>query len=357
MLVKREALKASLDRVRPAIATGDKAHEPLKHVWWDAGYLYGFNGGLGIRTIWEMGLPPAGVLATVRNGVVGSTAAEELDIAVEGDQMTVKVGRSKTKLATLPPSSFPWPPEYSADIGGAQCSIDLNKDVAMAIRHAGAIRAKNPHRVEHHGVSLFPFADFISLYSTDAQTLAEVRLKGRYSKDLTKMVLPHDFVRQIMTLDLPSKVHFMPSAIIAEATGVRVCANLLDNSEVWDLPKLMDESIPSEDPTIIPKGWDEAIRRARVLTKGDDDPFLTLSVSPKAKELIIEGKLRYGLLEERFALTGPLTEAKVAVGLGYLETIGREAREFNIVTDTSLVLVGKNAETFVIGSHEAKTEE
>lgn len=357
VIVNREELKAALEAVKPAIASSGSIPE-LKHVWWDGTSLYGYNGALGIKVPWKWDLPAGGVLASVLLGILDSSSTEQVDLSAGAGLLTVltvKVGKATAKLQALEGSANPWP--FKAATKTAQFSVELTQELVDGLRCARMIKASNPVRVEHYGIVLFPAKEFLALYSTDSKTMVEVRVDGQFDKELNKLVLPHAYVQQLLGLKISSQLHFMADAIVAvEESGVQVCSNMLDVSEVWNLPKLADDLAGSvgEGDVKLPEGWGESLNRAAALA-GSEESFLKLVVS-KSKEVVLTGRLAYGTLEERLTITGKVPVAgQITVELASLKALTRDAVSF-AVGDRALVITGKNQELILIAAHEEADE-
>lgn len=355
VMVEREALRTVLEAVKPAIASSGSIPE-LKHVWWDGTFLYGYNGALGIKVSWKWDLPPGGVLASVLLGVLDSSSTEQVSLAASAGSLTVKVGKATAKLQALEGTANPWP--FKAATKTAQFSVELTQDLVDGLKRARVIKASNPVRVEHYGIVLFPAKDFLALYSTDSKTMVEVQVDGKFDKELNKLVLPHAYVQQLLGLKISSQLHFMADAIVAvEEGGVQVCSNMLDVSEVWDLPKLAGGLMKdSEEGDIeLPEGWGESLSRAAALASGDES-FIKLVVSPKSKEVVLTGRLAYGTLEERLTITGKAPAAgQITVELAALKALTRDAVSF-AVAERALVITGKSQELILIAAHEEADE-
>lgn len=346
MNIEREALIRVLEQVKPALAASGSV-EGLKHIWLDKKYLYAYDGALGIRIAWESGLQPCGLPGSVLLGILHSSSVKEISLEQQGASLTVKMGRSTTKLSTMPLDENPWPfpPTVPAS---TKLTLELTEDLIMGLRRARAIKASNPVRVEHYGVSLFPSKGVLTLYTTDSKTLAEITVEGNYAKELNKQVLPHAFVAQLLTLKPPAKISFLKDAIIAERAGIQVCSNLLDSASVWDLPKLADQTIGDEPERMaLPDSLGEALNRAVVLA-GPDEAFINLSVVKKDLEL--SGTFKLGVLQERFPLGGKPTVGEMVLELASFKALAKEAKEFAF-GEKALVLYGDEGVLYLISPH------
>lgn len=348
MKLDREPLIKALDQVKPALQSSGSI-PALKHIWLDGKYLYAYNGALGIRIDWVTELEPCGILGSVLAGLLQNTSAKEIDLTQSNMQIDLKMGRASASVPVMNIEQNPWP--FPAKVtGSGVLSLTLTEELVTGLKRVRAVKAANPVRVEHYGVIVFPSKDEYMLYTTDSKALAEVPVKGKLSKDLSRAVLPHGFVSQLLSLKAGAKISFLADSIIAESADIQVCSNLLDSADVFDLPDLVDKTIGGEiKRTPLPEGFGEALDRALVLAGSDlDKAFITLTVSKK--ELTLVGKLVHGMLLEKFPLksTG---EGKITVGLEHVKTLSKEAEEFAIV-QKALLLFGKDDSLFMIATHE-----
>lgn len=352
MKLDREPLIKALEQVKPALQSSGSI-PALKHIWLDGKYLYAYNNALGIRVEYASELEPCGILGSVLMGLLQSTSAKEIDLTQTDTQIDLKMGRASASVPVMDIEQNPWPFLVKLPSSSGALSLSLTEELLAGLKQVRIIRASAPKRVEHYGVVVFPSKDQFTLYTTDSKALAEVPVKGKLSKDLQRAVLPHAFVSQLLGLKVGAKVCFLQDAIIAEAPGTQVCSNLLDSTDVLDLPDLVDKTIGEQEPKRfpLPAEFGEALDRALVLAGSDlDKAFVTLTVAKK--ELSLIGKLADGLLQEKFPLKS-VGEGEIVLGLEHLKSLATEAEEFAIVKK-ALLLYGKDSALFVIASHEEK---
>lgn len=346
MKLDRLALVAALERVKPALMSVGSIPS-LKHVWLDGKFVYAYNGSLGVRVAYETELKPCGILGSVLLGLLKSTTAKEIELIQTKTQIDIKVGRASTSIPVLTADQNPWPFLPDAEVTS---SIPLTEALIVALKRVQVIKKpKTPNNPGHHGVIVFPNKNDFVLYATDSKALAEVPVVGKISKDLTKVVLPYEFVSQLLTIDAGPKINF-GDAITIEAEDIFVGSNLMDCTDVWNIPDMVDKTINGEEKRYpLPKELGEALDRALVLAGDMDKSFVTLSTSKK--ELSLVGRLESGELQEKFALASAAVEAKISVRLEHLKTLIEEASEFAIVKK-ALVLYGEDDSLFLITQHE-----
>lgn len=352
MKIERKILVSLLERLKPAIATAGSIAE-LKHVWWDGKFIYSFNNGMGIRIAWETDLTPCGVPGKVLLGLLESSTAKEIELVQDEGSLVLKMGRAKSTMVTLPSDRNPWP-YNEVDLTDA-VTMELTDKLLDGLRRACIVKASHPHNTYHYGVVLFPNRDFVGLYTTDSVVLAEISVAAKLDKKLSKTVLPHAYVSQLLGLK-NGTVKFAADAIVTEVNDIQLCSNLLDKSDVVELPEWVGSKVHGdENPVAIPKDFGEGLERATVLA-GSVPAFVTLSISKKEMELT--GKLTFGLLQEKFTLEKSGSDGTIVVGLDYLKSLYKEATEIAIANEM-LLLFGDHDTLFMVAEHEepkAKTK-
>ena len=347
MNIERKSLVAALERVKPALQASGKI-ESFKHVWIDGQRLYAYNGGLGIRVKWKTDLEPCGINGAVLLGLLQSSGAEEVTLDQENNaQLALKMGRATTKLSRLDADGNPWP--FPFRITGTPLSLELTEELIEGLKHAQIVKSANPQRVEHYGITIFPGKDKVALYSSTGEIIAEVFVKGKISKELERTVLPFGFVSQLLAFDVGSKIIFTSDFIIAESNGIQVCSNLLDSSDVYDLPEVVNTTVTGEEKRVaLPEGFGETMKRAEILA-GAEGNSSCIYLSHNKRELEVKGDLKYGVLQDKFpvSVTG---SAKLKVSLDHILGLYGEAEEV-AVTEKVLLLYGQGESLYVVAAH------
>lgn len=354
MKLDRTPFIVALERVKPALMSAGSIPS-LKHVWLDGEFLYAHNGSAGIRLAYEAELKPCGILGSVLLGLLKSTSAKEIEVTQAKAQIDVKIGRSSSSVPALSIEQNPWP--YTTKDKTAIATITLTDELLAGLKQVRIIKPpKTPNNPGHYGAVIFPEIGKVggkaryALYTTDSKVIAEVFIKGVLPKELQRVVLTHEFIAQLLIFKAGAKVTFYTDSMLVEADGVQVWSNLLDTTDVWDIPELVDKTVTGDEKRFaLPKDFGEALDRAEVLAGSDPDKnFVTLTTSKK--ELTLTGKLESGQLLEKFALATVAPESKMTIGLEHLKTLCKEAEEFAIAKK-ALLLFGKNDVLFLITQH------
>jgi DNA polymerase III sliding clamp (beta) subunit (PCNA family) len=350
MKIKRTELVQVLETIKPAVASGGAIPE-LRHVWFDGNFAYAYDGGLGIRVPYESEIT-GGMVAASLLGLLNSTKAEEvsLDLSKSADAV-LTMGRAKATVPVLDGERNPWPfpTELKKKKNETALSIELSEELIKGLQRAETVKASRPVRVEHYGVVLFPSGNSVTLYTTDSRALAQITVPAQLDEDLSRVVLPHGFVSQLIKLGKGGgSVTFLEDAIIAQLTSAYVCSNLLDSADVQDLPAVVEEKANGSAKRLtLPEGFLEALTRAGVLV-GADPAYIDLAVGKK--ELALSAKLPLGELQEKLPLSGPVTTGEICVALDCLTDLSKDAQEFAIA-ESALVLYGQEGALYLVAAH------
>lgn len=346
MKLNRETTIDLLETLAPAVSSTAALVE-LRHFWFDGKFAYGYDAGLGIRLPFksglECGLPAAQLLPLLRSGNEESVEWEQSDSVV-----TVRLGRTKATLVALSSERNPW--NFPAQTVKNALSLDLTEPLVTGLKQAALVKAKYPVRADHYGVTLFPSRDSVALYATDSGSVVQVTVKAKLAKELERVVLPRPFVTQVTALvgKKGGTISFTEDCIIAELEGAKVYSNLLDSSEIPDLPDAVAEMVTGkEKPVPLPEDLKAALKRVDLLV-GSDEAFVTLTAVKK--ELTLSGTFTIGSIEEQLPLSA-VASGEITVGLDYLKALSGAAEAF-AVTDRALMLFGKNDALFLIAAHD-----
>lgn len=346
MKVERDKFLTQLERLSPAIGTNAKVPAFL-NVWFDGEQAAAYDGGLGImvpmETEFSIGVPGKPLL-----GLMSGTSVEKVELTNGKGGLEVKIGSSKVSLAGLPPESTIWP--FPTDVPAKTPSIELTEGLLDAMRRLLFVRVAKPVRVEHNGITLFPADGDFHLITTNSRTMAQITQEGKLPKNAEHVVLPRGFVEQMIgQIEPGAKLYLLSDCLIAEGESVRLCSNLLDSQAVTDLPGLITKYTKGAETRIqLPKGLGESLNRAALLSKGEDDAAITLSV--EGSSLSLSGTYAMGKVTDTIDLgKGEPPEAEITVELEQLRAALGQADEFGILPKALVLYGGKDFICLIAG--------
>lgn len=303
----REGLSTALSKLRPALRAGGAIVE-LEHLWLDAGQVSAYDGGLGIRLTLETGVA-CGVPGKPLMGLLATSALKDVSFEVDGDALVVKMGRSRTRLNVLSAERDPWPfPEKHGK------AARLSAEAVEALRSVLIAKAQPATRLEHHGVAMYANKDDLEFYATDSRSIVNVIIPDDSAKDFPEFTfIPRPLAEQIVALcPHGAELFVAEDHMAAVGDGVEICSNVLDTTDLQDLPALVERNYKQhESPVAIPAGLEAALDRAEVLAGSGTEAVVTLTMS--AKKLLVAGKFTHGDLREELTVEGKHPDAAISV--------------------------------------------
>lgn len=348
MKFDRKELLDSLQMLKPALGAASTSIQELKHIWFDGDFAFTYNGGLGIRVSLKSGLK-FGVPGPPLLGLLSDDTVKEVTLEAKNNTLEVELGKASAKLVTLPLDNSPW--NFPLKPAKEAVELELTEELLTALKRVSIIKARPAVRTEHYGVVTFPDKDTVSLYSTDSKALVEVILEVKLPKGLSKLVLPHEFVDVVTRFCEPgTAIYLGTNCFQAQSEKVLICSNVLDSSNLQDIPALVD-SILSGKPVYapLPDTLRLALDRVEVLA-GGGDAYVNLETDGVGS-LILNGRLTYGDFKEIFKLAKEVKPAKITVDARLLRVGLTEALRFTI-TKRALVMQGEDGFLFLVTSHE-----
>jgi DNA polymerase III sliding clamp (beta) subunit (PCNA family) len=355
MKIERKALLAALEPLKPAIA-GRTVIKELTHVWFDGKFAYAHDGGMGIRvaleTPFKLGVPGSLLLA-----LLGQAGADNLMLEAADDALAFKSGRSNVKLVTLPIEQRVWP--YPAKPEGKPvASLKVSEALVAGLRRVFVVRPSNPKRMEHHAVCVFPFDKDLDLYTTDSKQLAVMPVEAVLVGKVKNLAIPRPFAEQLASQckGEGSELRMYEDHFVVQATEqVTLFSNVLDSSEMLDLPEFADKYCDEKaaPPIPIPEGLRPALERA-VLMAGSEDPIVRIRTSGKVLQLSAEFA-NTGELEEEFELTKALPKCSVNMVAKLL--LAAKDVDRMMIMPSAINLRGKNGFMYIMAGHGSEARE
>lgn len=354
----REALLKVLQDVSPAIAKSELVRERT-HLWFSGGFVYAFDGGLGIRV--PMPAAPAwecGVSGRVLLNLLRTSGQDKVFLDLDGMDLVLQMGKSKVRLASLDAGRRPW--SFPDKIKGGEV-LELTPELMEAFKKASLVRTANPDYTIQYGVVLISEAGETLLIATDKRSLVQVTVQ-QDSKLKNPVLLPWLFVKAIRDLvTVPAKLHIMSDCLMVESNGVQICSSKLNYPEDADLLGTVESHLPDDDVFVpLPVGLKPVLDRAAILG-GEAD--LDIAVSGKA--ISLSGKWVVGSITEKLVLeqetikgSGHFTASYINRGLELATSFYLGSRSLVLTDDDGsfLYVVGVKAKDTAVGEVESEPE-
>jgi DNA polymerase III sliding clamp (beta) subunit (PCNA family) len=299
MILDRKKLLAAIDIIKPAIATKDLL-EALAHIWFNGTTLMAYNdASLGLEVPFKTDIK-GGLKADLLIGVLSNSNAETIETTTDdGDDVEIKVGRAKLKLALLPQDrqlwTFPKPNKITSPLSNQM--ISGLKDVMISI----GMGTTSPEQL---GVTLKTEKTLIHLYTTDDQTISQKAVDRPAKWEDVRVIFPTPFVEQLIKHgDEGTQIAISSDSVVATTTkGVKIFARLIDAPMPFDFAKTIAEHVRSTDVVDIPGRLRLALERATVIAEAQTDKAKAIECLIKEGKLRLYGESPYGVLRDSMEL-------------------------------------------------------
>lgn len=314
-------------------------------MWFKDGHVTAYDGGLGIRLALDLGVE-CGVPGRPLLGVLGTSSLKEVGISILEKEvaLVIKLGRSKTKLNVLDSGRDPW--AYPLEHDGKS---QLSAVAVEALRSVLIAKASSPTRLDHHGVSIYSDGADIDFYATCGKTIAQVSISDAKARLPKFVFLPRTLAEQIVALcPTGATLTCATDHFAAVGSGVEVCSNVLDTTDLVQLPSLLNKRMKTHPKDIVPlpTGLEAALDRAEVLA-GAEDAVVEISIGEKAFRLT--GRYPYGTLDEELTMEEDHPAATLKVDAAVLRR-GLLASDAFSATNDSLAFYGGETFMYVVAA-------
>lgn len=351
MKIDRKDLLARCDTVKPAIRTSSSM-PALSFLWFRGGYVYGYDGGMGLVCALPAGIEfEGGVQGSTLVDLLSSSTKETVEFAPGKEGLDLKIGSSRAKLTYTPIERFFWsfpvkPPE-------GEPLLKITSEVLAAIKAVLPVKHEAPRIPEHHGVVVASDGEVTWFFTTDTFAIAAYRVEGPALPG--KAILPRAFAQQVLKHgkeDQPIWSHNGALSLFAGQTPgqIQVHSNSLDTEEIKDLERVVAVHTKiAEEGAKIPAGLAEALNRAEILARKDKP---NVEIQADDNSMAIRGKYEGGNLHESLDLAEGenLPERTIKVDSGQLKR-GLPLATHIAIGEESIVLYGADGKyTYVLAA-------
>lgn len=352
MKVNRKDLLSRCETARPAIRSSSSM-PALSFLWFRGGYVYGYDGGLGIACALPAGVEfEGGVAGATLLDLLSSSNKETVELTPNEDGFALKIGGSRAKIVSTPIDRFFWNfPLNSPDKG--EPLFELSNDIIAAIKAVLPVKHDAPRIPEHHGVVMSSDGKQTWFFTTDTYAIAAYLVDEETPEG--KNIMPRAFAQQVVKHGLENhviwKIDDALSMFAGQTVGqIQVHSNSLDTDDVKDLAQVvLTHSRDAGDGVRIPPGLTEALSRAEILA-GKDAPTITFESS--GETLTVRGKYEGGNLHEDLELDEgeSLPERSIQINSSLLIR-GLPLATHIAIGESSVVLYGSEGKyTYVLAS-------
>lgn len=296
----REGLLRAATLVKAALASNDFI-PALRHICFDGEYAEAYNDTLAISVRCDTDLKclvPGALFLQALNSFGGKEVVMQ-----HGDDssITMKSGRARVKLPTLPLKAFPlqWPKD-------AECSFNLEGDGLKAIERCLVSVNTDATQPAQMGITLdTDFNQHAIFYSTDNSSVsrAQCSMKVKLPGDVP-IILPRVLCEQVLALSKAYPEHtcnvdvgedwvdvvFVKGDSPAQDYDARIFSRMLVDLDPLNFPQIIqrhcgDVATLKKRTTTIPDGLDAALSRALMVLGNETRKRCTARVEDEVLDL------------------------------------------------------------------------
>ena len=342
MKLERKVLLDALELAKPALSTKNVLPE-LTNFWFDGDTVTAFNDiSLGIQVPFKSELR-GGIVGSLLLGILSNSRAKEVELLIEGEDAELRAGKTRLKLALLPPSRALWHfPEHGKG-KGALLSRGLLEALKASILSAGS----GTTEPEQLGVTIYGDGKQVHLFTTDVRSVTWKSAVDSHDEWKDKrLIMPIEFVEQILKqANDKTRLFIGKDGLIAIRDGLKIFARSIESKNPRDFEKMLKDILKSATPVPTPLRLRLALERACVMLDGHKNE--TMRVSIEDKLLILDAKTPFGELHDSMALEKAVPEVSFNVmpdlikrGLEYTDRIGFSNHSLIMIGDHMMYAIG-----------------
>ena len=309
--MNRATLVETLELVQPALAEPNSPVPMFQNLIFEGGQVYAYNDNLGI-------LGPCddqGVFAVHGKtliGVLKNSRAEEVTFELDGNDLKVKAGKTTAKMPIFKKEEFLFeepPAKYPA-------KVPLNEKSIMGIDVCLTTVSRDQSLPALMGVTLTHDGKKARLYSCDGDAITRYGLTDTTVKKEGTFTIPTSFCEALIRTSQKAGIAdgiLEISDEWAKATlgDFTIYGRMIQNDNPLDHAKLIADSMKQKPSYVpLPKGMDDALSRARVVSDPESAPT---KLTVKDGKLIMLTETHMGVVRDSMVVRGahPDTEATV----------------------------------------------
>lgn len=344
MQVKRAELLSVIETLKPAINDNSTVAE-LSCVWFKDGKASAYNDVIGVEV--PMSMPfMGGMKGSIVSGLLASSTAEEVDITVSKESMTLRSGPTKAKLASFPSNRQIWTaPELPDDIW-----FTPSGDFLSSLSKVMVSTSKKANNVDEMGVTFILDDENLYLYTTDNLSVSKsvVPLEVAPELPFNRALVPAVFCELLLKMargEEKVQLAFLPGGVIARLGQKIAFGRYMESSLPADFARIYKDNVPPDGLSAIalPKTLTLALDRAAILLgkSGVEDKSNYVEFHAEGKTLHMYTRTDHGTLDEDLELDGEHEDAQQKFNPKLVKRVLDQSTHF-AVTRGAMVFFGDN---------------
>lgn len=222
------------------------------------------------------------ILTSVCSNLSGE---QQVTLSLEGENLTITTGKSKTVIKCLPHEEFPTLPLVEGE------SFEIKSDILQeGIRSVYFCAAVTEIKPEIASIFIYSDDEGLVFVATDSFRLAEKKIKQKHIPEISKLLIPYkniaDCLRVLELFSDTVRVSFTKNQLSLSGGGIYFTTRLIDGA--FPDYRII---IPKEEKTKVVVMKQELLTTLRLSTVFADKFFQVLfSINPEEKKVYIDSK-------------------------------------------------------------------
>jgi DNA polymerase III sliding clamp (beta) subunit (PCNA family) len=324
----RSELVSVLELVKPALAKTNMV--PVFQCFCFADRVSAYDDQIAIvgPTDFDVG-GPVGLHGATLLGLLSSSGAKEIEFTQAGNEVTLKMGKSTSKMP------FVWSQDFIFTVPDDKWAFKLpfTESLFEALKLALETVSSDATQAALLGVTI----QGDKMYGCNSDSLTRIVLKGTIGKNRVLMSTP--FCEAVIKLwsslaITKGTLHFSSDWVFADFGEWSVYGRILEIQEPIDFEALISKNVKKGDKTQpVPEGFSEALSRARVLS---DPESQKTTITVEKGKLNLHTETHMGEVKDSVAFKGH-PDIKVNVNASHLQSAIKNCDQIAFLDNCALL--------------------
>ena len=315
------------------------------HISFKQDKIQAFNGVQGVSVPFQSGLEFT-VKEDIFSKLINSFDSDSIELEKFSDTITIKKGKSVTKISVMDNTSFisPFPATKVGEL------VKLTESFIQGIRKCAVTLNKNNVKESQNGITLKTSKGKIFIFSTDGTRIS------RFETDIAtkaniKVLLPEKFCKLLLSLYVDgtdNTILFNKDYVIVSTPDCEIFTSVNSNIKFYDFDSVLTKySIDSTLYQGIPETFRKAINRGFLITGQEKvKPSTIFDITKNLVKLQVSSSI--ASMEEEIEFITPFPRLEFKMDTALLESSLKNIDEITFKQiDKGHILIGKS-ENYVV---------
>lgn len=309
------------------------------HISFRKDKIQAFNGVQGVSVPFQSGLEFT-VKEDIFSKLINSFDSDIIELEKASDTITVKKGKSVTKISVMDNISFisPFPTTKTGDL------LKLTESFIKGIKKCAVTFNRHNVKESQNGITLKSNNGKVLMFSTDGTRIS------RFETDITtkstvKVLLPEKFCKLLLSLytdGIDNTILINKDYVIVSTPDCEIFTSVNSSLKLYDFDSVLTKySIDSTVYQTIPETFRNAINRGFLITNQDKTKLTAFKIDKNVVKIQVSSAIAD--MEEEIEFTTPFSNLEFKMDTGLLESSLKNIDELTFKQiDKGHILVGKS---------------